>query len=358
MNASEIPLYRLQHQQLVNPTFTSPVEVIAWLGAVQAQDFAGAKWAVAQRTTGMTESALDQAFAAGEILRTHLLRPTWHFVTPADLRWILALTAPYVQAQSAYQYRQLELDQAIFTRSNHALEGALSGGQQLTRAELGTVLERAGIQAVSTRLSYLLMRAELEGVVCSGARRGKQFTYALLEERLPPVPPLDREAALAELTRRYFASRGPATLQDFRWWSGLPAAEAEAGLALAASQLQQEMIAEKTYWFTGPAPAADLGVPSALLLPNYDEYVVGYTDRSAIFDTRHTSKLGSRDSILFHHLLVSEGQVVGTWRRTLQKAAVLVSFNPFAPLSKAESQAFTAAAARYGAFLGLPLMLE
>src|SRR5215204_6450301 len=218
--ALDIPAYRLHNQRLSTPNFKTPQAVVQWLGAVQAQDYAGAKWALAQRMTDATDAALDQAFADGSILRTHLLRPTWHFVTPQDIRWMLTLTAPRVHAVSAYMYRQSGLVKAVFKKSNAILEKALQGGKQLTRTELATALDKAGISADGFRLTYLMMYGELEGLICSGARRGKQFTYALLEERVPSVKTINRVEALAELISRYFATRGPATLADFTMWSG------------------------------------------------------------------------------------------------------------------------------------------
>jgi hypothetical protein len=199
-----------------------PCDVVRWLVAVQAQDYSGAKWALGLRLQGSTEKNIEQAIADGSILRTHLMRPTWHFVTPADIRWLLALTAPRVHAVNAHMYRQLELDHSVFKRSNAALAKALREGQTLTRDELRGVLRKAGIAVDGNlRMSYLMMRAELDAIVCSGPRRGKQFTYALLDQGAPQPKTLHRDEALVELVRRYFISRGPATVQDFAKWSGL-----------------------------------------------------------------------------------------------------------------------------------------
>ncbi len=212
MNPMDIAHQRLHNQKLLQTTFTKPDEVVAYLGAVQAQDYAGAKWAIAQRTKGLTDVEIDQAFADGTILRTHLMRPTWHFVTPADIRWMLMLTAPRVHAVSAFMYRQLELDKAVIKKSYTVLEKTLRGDKQLTRTELGSAFKKAGIVAEGMRLGYFMMSAELDGIICSGARKGRQFTYALLEERVPEVKAVKRDEALAKLVQRYFATRGPATL--------------------------------------------------------------------------------------------------------------------------------------------------
>src|SRR5581483_11815980 len=221
MTNEELVQRRLANQGISQPRFKTPREVVTWLGAVQAQDYAAAKWAVALRAQGVTDAAMDQALAEGTILRTHVLRPTWHLVIPEDIRWMLELTAPRIHALMTYQHRQLELDKTVFKRSHAALVKALQGGKQLTRSEITAALQRAGISTDGSRLTYLLGQAEIDGVICSGGRRGKQFTYALLDERAPKAKTLPREQALFELARRYFTSRGPATLQDFVWWSGL-----------------------------------------------------------------------------------------------------------------------------------------
>jgi hypothetical protein len=351
MTNLDIAHRRLHNQRIAGAPFEKPVDVVTWLGAVQAQDFAGAKWALGLRMQGATDESIEQAFADGTILRTHVMRPTWHFVAPADIRWMLTLTAPRVNALNASYYRKLALDDAVFMRSNALLAKALQGGKQLTRAELVSVLKQSGIATDDLGFVYLLGRAELDGVVCSGARRGKQFTYALLEERAPQARTLERDEALAELTRRYFTSHGPATLQDFVWWSGLAAIDAKAGIEMVKPQFVHEVVDGQAYWFSPSTPTAKDLSPTASLLPNYDEYIVGYTDRSASFDTRHATKLDARGNILFNYMMVIDGQIAGTWKRTLKKNTVVIEANPFTPLSEAETRALVASANRYGEFL-------
>jgi len=359
MASLDIVRQRLRNQHLTEAIFKKPGEVVGWLGAVQAQDYAGAKWAVGQRLkgTGITDAVIEQAFTDGAILRTHLLRPTWHFVTPADIRWLLELTAPRVNAVNAYMYRKLELDEAIFKRCNAALTKALQGGQQLMRAEIVKVLEQARIAASGLRFGYLLMRAELDGVICSSARRGKQFTYALLEERAPPAKKLKRDEALFELARRYFATRGPATAQDFVWWSGLTLTDARKGLEMIRSQFESERVGEQTYWFPASGPLPNEAKPTAHLLPNYDEYFIGFRDRSAIGDRVKTSTSEERSTALNAHIIVINGQVVGGWKRTLQKNTAVIETNFITPLTKAENRAVAVAAEKYGAFLELPVVM-
>ncbi len=356
MTHLNIAQQRLHNQLITRQTFEKAGDVVRWLGAVQAQDYAAAKWALGLRMQNSTDEIIEQAFAVGAILRTHVMRPTWHFVSPADIRWLLALTAPRVNAGNASWYRRLELDDALFIRSNAVLAKALQGGKQLTRAELVSVLQRAGIATDELqRFSYIIMRAELDGIVCSGARRGRQFTYALLDERAPQAMTLDRHEALAEVASRYFTSRGPATLQDFVWWSGLTVADARTGLEMVTTQLMHEVVDGQKYWFSSSAsPSNDLS-QTVYLLPNYDEYIVGYTDRSAVFDASHAQHLDARGNVLFQHTIVLNGLVVGTWKRILKKDEVMLTPSLFTPLTKDETHALAASAERYGEFLNMPV---
>lgn len=350
----EIVRYRLHNQLLSKTNLTQPDQVVAWLGAVQSQDYPGAKWALAQRLThATTDAALDKDFNEGKILRTHLMRPTWHFVTPTDIRWLLRLTAPRVHAANGFMYRSQELDKATLTKGNVTLEKALRGGKQLTRSELGSVFEKAGLAGRGVRMGYFLMYAELEGLICSGARRGKQFTYALLEERVPPVKALTHAEALAELTRRYFATRGPATLQDFTWWSGLTMADAKKGIEMVKSQFVNEAWKDQSYWFADSMSPVKIPSPTAHLLPNYDEYFIGFKDRSAIAEIAEKAGIRNDDPSLIANIVTLDGQVVGGWRRTIKKDAVLIDLNLITKLTKDESQALSKALEQYSRFLGL-----
>jgi hypothetical protein len=345
---------RLLNQRLALPMVGEPGGVIQWLGAVQAQDYASAKWALGLRLQGATDADIESAFDSGALLRTHVMRPTWHFVTPADIRWMLALTAPRIIAGNARRYRELELDQDTLMRSDATVERALRDGQQLTRDEMRDALERAGIATHGQRLSHILAHIELVGIACSGARHGKQHTHALLEERVPPAKPLRRDEALATLVKRYFSSHGPATLRDFAWWSGLTVADAKVGLSLLGSEMLSETIDDVTYWCPASGPhmsKAEAASPSAYLLPNYDEYTVGYQDRSAILDPSREN-LVALDTVIVLH-----GHIVGTWQRTMRKDTVAVETKMFTALAEPENEAVAVAARRYGAFLGLSTVL-
>ena len=350
----DIVRQRLGNQRLASSEFQKPADVVAWLGAVQAQDFAGAKWAVGLRARDVTDADVNQAFDAGLILRTHVLRPTWHFVAPADIRWILALTAPRVHARNAPYYRKFGLDSRLLARGRRVIERALEGGRQLTRIELAAALGRAGIAADAMRLVFLIMHAELEAVICSGARRGKQFTYALVAERAPDARMLDRDEALAELTRRYFTSHGPATLRDYSWWSGLTMREARAGVEMSKRTLGEEVVDGRAYWHAPSNVARRRHAARAYLLPNYDEYLIAHKDRDWVLEPRPPAARGAVEHP--HHLIV-DGKLRGSWKRTFGIGAAGVEVRPYRPLNKAEASAVAKEADRYSRFLEMPVTL-
>jgi hypothetical protein len=346
---------RQVNQRLARTTLETPHDVVSWLGAVQAQDYPGARWALALRAKGLTDRRVEHAFDNGEILRTHVLRPTWHFVAPADIRWMLALTGPRVMSRMAPYNHQLELDRATFAKSRKVLERTLRDRHYSTRAELGTALERAGIVASGQRLAHLVMDAELHGIICSGPRCGSQFTYALVEERAAPVPSLTREEALAELVRRYFTSHGPATIRDFVWWSGLTTADARAGLALLGSDVCDELIEGVRCWsLPAHKPSSTRALaPAAHLLPNYDEYLIAYRDRGF-----SVASGGVTFDDFYAHFLTINGLLAGTWRRVVAKDAVTITVRTTKSLSRSDKALVERAAQRYARFMERKTILE
>lgn len=338
--------HRLFHQHLAETSFTKPEQIVSHLGAMQSQEWAMAKWAIGLRLPGLTDADVEAAFNAGAILRTHVLRPTWHFVAPADIRWMLALTAPRVHAVNAFMARKLELNQpALLTRVNDALVSALEGGKHLTRLALQAALAGAGIQAEGQRLGYLMMQAELDGIVCSGPRQGKQFTYALLDERVPPTPTLNREESLAALCLRYFGSRGPATLADFVWWSGLTMKDARAGVATLPAHFVRETIDGQDHFFIPTEVRLTPAHQTTFLLPDYDEYGISYKNRSALFVSGPPVSAGNGT---YPHTLVVEGVAAGSWKATPNKKGVDVT--AFGPLNETQHVAVTEARRRFCAF--------
>jgi len=352
---SSIINHRLINQQIAGTQFTTPQEIVQWMGAMQAQDYAMAKWAIGLRVPGLNDAALEKAFNDGSILRTHLLRPTWHFVSPKDIRWMITLTAPRINALNAYQYRQFELDAKLFKRCNNIFVKALQGGNHLTRTALAGELEKAKIKADGIKLICIMMRAELDGILCSGPRHVKQFTYALLEERVPPAKPMLKQEALAKLTGLYFTSRGPATVQDFATWGGLTVAHAKEGINLLKGQLTNESIQGKEYWLAANAPhhthEPTEKFQSTFLMPNYDEYAIGYKDRSAVLGEKTNTGNVKIDNPIFNHALIVDGIAAGTWKHTIKGNKTLVETTPPKPLSKTKQQAVAKAVKRYLEFV-------
>ncbi len=356
-STSDVLGRRLRNQKLTSSDRPTPAELVTWLCAVQAQDYPGAKWALGLRAKGLGDADIEQAFNDGAILRTHVLRPTWHFVSPADIRWMLAFSAPRVHALNAYYYRQAGLDDRTFKRSCAMIQRSLAGGKHLTRVELAERLRRAKVAADGLKLGYLMMHAELEGVICSGPRRDKQFTYALLDERVPRTKAIGRDEALARLTTRYFTSHGPATLRDFVWWSGLTVRDAKLGIEMAKGALAEETIDGRLHWSASskPAPAARRASP-VYLLPNYDEYLIAYKDRPAA-DSSRAANMEARSNGAFPHHLIIDGRLSGSWRRTVKANSVVIEVAPYKPLSKAHARAVTGEADCYGEFLNMPVEL-
>jgi hypothetical protein len=337
---------RLKNQCLVDTSMRTPEAIVSWLGAVQAQDYAGAKWAIGLRTTGLTDADVERAFEAGRILRTHVLRPTWHFVVPADIRWMLALTGSRVHMMNRRYGHAVGLDERVFTRGRAAIERALEGGRQLTRAEISAALHRARLRLTGQQLAHLLMDVEVAGSICSGPRRGRQFTYALLAERVPDARVLPRDEALAELTGRYFQSHGPATLRDFAWWSGLAMKDARAGVEMTKSDVLVK------------PPEADSVRGATYLLPNYDEYLIAYKDRRAIIDPARVRNLGVFTTAEHPHYLIVDGRVAGSWRRTLGSSSVGIDVATYDALRRGQRNTVVDAARRFAQFLQLECSLR
>ena len=347
MTPTAILQLRLRNQQLLNSSFTKPEELVRWMGAIQAQDYAGCKWAVGLRT-GADDNRVEEAIDKAKIIRTHVLRPTWHLVHPEDIRWMLMLTAPRVHALSAFGYRQMELTDAIFKQANKAIVKALQGNKQLTRLELQAALQRAKISTNELRFIHIMVHAEQDALVCNGARQGKQFTYALLDEQVPSTKTITKEEALVKLTARYFKSHGPATLQDYTWWSGLSAKDAQLGLASVKSSLISEMVEGKTYWMDHPT-AGSKPAPAVLLLPAFDEYTVSYKDRSFAVDAALAKRTGNG---IFKPALMVDGKIKGIWKRNDKKGEERAEIIPFENLTSAQIKKIKTEIQKYSVFLG------
>ena len=392
--ALTVPARRLHAQRIARPTARTPAEVVAWLGAVQAQDYLQSRWALGVRMApataapeppydraagatsvvraAATAADVDAALADGSIIRTHVFRGTWQYVARADARWLVELVAARVIARSASRYRELGLDARTLARACDALARATEGGAELTRAEVNAVLARAKIAPDGQRAPHILGHAEYQRVICSGARRGKQTTFAAFDARVPPAAPRPRDEAIAELAVRYVRSRGPASVQDFAWWAGLTLTEARAGFTAVAAA-PGAIVDGETAWFAAPD---DVPVAAAHLLPVFDEYLVAYADRADVLAPAHARRVNAGGGLL-HPAVVAGGMVVGTWRRTFERGTgvprsnpsfggsgfavagehgrLAVELEPFRRWTRAEQAAIVVAAERYAAFEGAAL---
>jgi hypothetical protein len=357
---------RLRNQRLADaaPPGAGPLrtaaDVVAWMGAVQAQEFPFACWSIGQRAEGggLDEAAVHAALARGDIVRTHVMRDTWHFVARDDARRLLRLTGPRIQARNGTMYRKLGLDAARLAKTDALLADALAGGVQLPRKALAGELAQRGVEADGMRLGYILMHAEVEEAICSGARRGKHHTYAAFDDRVPSAAaPFDRDRALADLVRRFFTGHGPATVNDFTWWSYLTVADTRRGLDLVGDQLASFELDGRTYWCaagdaTGPAPRS--ATPRAHLLQVYDEYVIAYRQSRDLLDVDELAGELPGGQVMFLHALILDGQVVGHWRRQLTTTSLTVETQLTRALSPPEATAVEEAVGRYRAFVGRP----
>jgi hypothetical protein len=344
---------RLANQQLVRPRFTTAAELVAWFGAVQAQDYAGSLWAIGQRLPDALEVDVEAAVASRAIIRTWPMRETLHFVAAPDVRWMLALLAPRLPRRNAGRHRHLELDAAVFAQARKLLARALRGGVRLTRAAAYQALEHGGISPGAQRGIHVLGYLAQEGLICFGPRDGKQLTFVLFEDWVPPCAVPSREEALARMATLYFRSHGPATLLDFAWWSGLPMKDARAAIHEAGDAIESDTRASPVTW-TGKAAGARAGSrprrrPLAALLPPWDEYLVAYKDRQAALG--HLT-MDPPPMVIGNALVIVDGRVRGTWKRRLAPSGVAITLDFWSRPSESEKRATLAAVERYGRFVG------
>jgi len=347
MTVKQLLTLRLQNQQLTQQKIEDPAELVAWMGVVQAQDYAMSKWAVGQRLQKATDGLVEVAINSGALLRTHVLRPTWHLVHCNDIRWMLKLTAPQILKQMSYYDRQLGITPKEVSRALSLFAKSLAG-QQLTRPELQAIFTKAKFNCESMRFGHLLMYAEMNALICSGTRKGKHNSYALLDEVVAPLPLSDKNDSLLLLAQKYFQSHGPATIKDFIWWSGLSAADGNEAVRLLGDTIVSDTVDGQVHLFF------DTAIKSArkkaiLLLPNYDEYTVAYADRSALLSAEETKI--SRGNPLFNNAVVIDGTVAGTWKRIIKNKQVVMDVDMFKPVTDSQVKMLEQAKARYQAFL-------
>jgi hypothetical protein len=347
MTPIDLPHLRLHNQHIAYQQFKTPAAVVGWMGALQAQDYSGAKWSIGLRLPGSTDAQIEQAIANQHILRTWVMRGTLHFVAAEDIRWMVTLLAPGLIQSNARRYKQLELDAKTLAGSTDIITSAVQD-KPLTRKQLFEVLEEKGISPSEQRGVYMLQRASLDGLICQTVMQGNNNPTFI---PMPKVKSLPKDEASAELAQRYFTSHGPATLKDFAWWSGLTAADARTGFEAVKSKLVELKIDGQSYGHTETnAPSK----PSVYLLPGFDEYILGYQDRSVVLDTKNTNKIFPGGGT-FHPAIVADGQVVGRWQSAVKKGAIIITPSLF---GEAEPDALEAATQAYSAFMGMSVVVK
>jgi hypothetical protein len=357
MTNSDIANYRLHNQQIGLKSLEKPGETVKWLCAAQAQDYYGALWTIGLRTKNSTEKDIEKAIADKTILRTWPMRGTLHFVASENAKWMLKLLTPRIISKAAGRHKQLEINDKVLSKSYKIFEKAFQKNKLLTRGELMKLLEGAGISTSNQRGYHILWTAAQESLICFGPINGKQQTFTLLDEWISVHKNLSRNESLAELAKRYFESRGPATLHDFVWWSGLTVADARKSIEMIKENLVEEIINEQTYWISSNAQSINNFKPSIYLLPGFDEYLLGYKDRSAVLDIEHSKKIVPWSNGMFLSTVIKEGQIIGTWKRTLKKHSVDIKINLFNSINKKEKLLLKNAVEDYGKFLNMTAKL-
>jgi hypothetical protein len=325
-------------------------EIAAWMGAMQAQDAAMVKWAIGIRLPGSTEKTVDNAIDRGEILRTHLLRPTWHLVSRDDIYWLLDLTAPLIKSSMKSRHQELGLTESIISKSNSIIQEALDSGKHLLREDLIAVLNEAGIATDNNRASHLFACAELDKLICSGRMKDGKPTYALLKKRATKTGSIPKEAALTRLAQRYFTSHAPATIKDFAWWSGMSTRDAARAVEMIQPHFCSETIAGNAYWFSSQVTVPSYDHEHVFLLPPYDEFIISYTNRSASLPGDMDKKTISENGI-FRPVIIVDGRVTGLWKRIIRKNRVIIEIELFKQPSKDIYNKIEKAAWQYGFFL-------
>jgi len=348
---------RLSNQRLVGKKFANPEDVVAYFGAVQSQDYAGAKWSVGLRLENAHDETIERALNEGKILRTHVLRPTWHFVSPEDIRGFLELTSPRIKRVTKYYANKLGLTEAVFKQTNNIITQALVEHTYLTRQEIKTILNREGIETDVQRLGHIVANAEIDCIITSGPRRGKELTYALLDKRVPQARTMTRDESLARLTEKYFTSHGPAQIKDFAWWSGLSVKEATNGVDMIRSKFESVKMGDKIYLFSPEQKYRQTDVADVFLLSVYDEYFISYADRSDLIDEKYKRKLPVGNALLTS-LIIVDGKVAGTWKRSIDRKGIKVELSPFDKLSEQNAEAVQKVVKDYGRFFGLPVEIS
>ena len=357
MNFSDIAKLRLLSQQIEVTKFKTPKAIVSWMGAMQAQDYSMAKWAIGIRLPNSSKEIINSAINKGEILRTHLMRPTWHFVSADDIYWMLELTAPKIRSSMKSRHHALELTNEIKSRSNKIIGKSLAKRKYLTREEVAAELKKNKISLDNNRLSHLLAWAELNGIICSGPEKGNKITYALLDDRVPNKIKFSRDKALANLAEKYFTSHAPATIKDFSWWSGLTLNESRKALDFVKSKFITKTLNSTTYILPDNYIIPEKNNKSVHLLPSYDEFIISYADRSAALSSKKFKITVSSNGV-FHPIILLEGKATGLWKRSFKKDKINIEANLYISHSNSEKELIKKAAKKFGDFMKQKIELK
>lgn len=357
MTLNEISIIRLNSQKLTATKFKKANEIVAWMGAVQAQDYSMAKWALSLRISDSSDRGIEESFNSGEIIRTHVMRPTWHFVSPEDLYWMIELTAGQIKSALKSREKSLELEKPVIVKSNKIIEKALAAVPYLSRDDLKLKLNARGIKTDNNRLSHILVGAEIDGLICSGPMKQNKVTYSLLSERVPVKKSLTRDESLTELARRYFNSHCPAALKDFQWWSGLSFKDSRLAWETIKSDFVTEDIGKEKYLIPNTYRFPDREKLSVHLLPAYDEFLISYKDRSASLSLVYNKKTISSNGV-FNPVIILNGQVVGVWKRSVKMNDVIIQLNLFEACNESDRNLIRTKALKYADFLNKRLELR
>lgn len=340
---------RTVSQQLLNPLFDNPKELVSWMGAVQAQNYSMAKWAVGVRTKDATIDTVEQSLRKGEILRTHILRPTWHFVSSGDIRWMLNLTGHRVCLALKSWCKKLGISDNLYTKTLRLFEKILDGNEGLTKQEIFDEFVKKGFEPNADIVNSFILYAESQGFICSGVEKNGNHTYALLDERVPLSNNYTKEESLAMLATKYFCSHSPASLQDFTWWSGLSISEAKQAVKL----IEHDLIADRygaLNLFVHHSYAKGVQTNDVLhFLPSYDEYLISYKDRSTVMKPEFYHKAFNNFGI-FQPVILYNGQIVGNWKKMIKKGEIYIEHTFFKKEPAINSKLIKAATKNYNMF--------
>ncbi|MDR1552821.1 MAG: winged helix DNA-binding domain-containing protein [Prevotellaceae bacterium] len=343
-------IIRTISQHLASPLFEKAKDIVSWMGAIQAQDYNMCKWAIGVRLKSATIADIESAFERGEILRTHVMRPTWHLVAAEDIRWMLELCRDKVKAASSARDKYLEITEKLFIQTNSLIAKMLEGNNHLTRREIADRLSESGIKTDTSRMIHFMYRAEAEGIVCSGIDKGRQQTYALIDERVKTFKNLNKDEALVRLATKYFQSHSPATLQDFNWWSGLSVTDCKYAINLIDKDLIKEKTEQSTLLIHKSLDGKLNFSDCACLLPAFDEYLISYKNRDSVIAAEHQPRAFTKNGI-FRPIVMYNGKISGTWTQTTNRNKKEINILPFDKKLKIDSELLKKAENKYLLFI-------